>query len=610
MKMKNVLAQTQTSEQQPDGDFVSDIAGAFGGAIGGDNLPLILIMVAVIVGMQLLGGDKKRKLTTARWAGRGDKSSAIGQLRTEVKQRKVSQIGLYCGDWHNTWHSSIGTFLSGSPPTIPVCSVNRGVMVVGGAGCGKTFGVLNPLASSAIAQNLGILLYDYKGEQKWIVATEALRNGYKKVRVFAPGKPYSCCINPVRDFIRTPTDNFGAKQLAEVLYQNSIKENASGGDPFFEPASQQLLQALLQLARATEYPDLAMCYALIQLSDLEKRLLEATRKKERYSPFLWYQFNQIASLAKEDAGKTTGGIIAGAYNLLQPLVQPQLMACTIGKSSIDTYIDDGMMLVVENDIARQDALAPVLAGTIHMIVLQNFAQQRQHGLVLMFDELPTIKVNVAQYAAEFRSKGCGTIIGFQNNKQLEQRYGSEGATIVQANMATKFFFNPGHVETAEEISKYLGDSEVAYTTQNISHNFGTGAAGGSRSKNQSIQIVPLMSKEVLLKFKRSCVFINPAVGGTQEGSVPWHIKPEIKLPPQQVKRFVENEKIWLEQIEPSLIASEFKRLGLSSYEELDERMAQEMEARIQLAEELLPMPPEKEDDKIPGGSRRGAPIDI
>jgi hypothetical protein len=66
-----------------------------------------------------------------------------------------------------------------------------------------------------------------------------------------------------------------------VLYQNSIKENASGGDPFFEPAIQQLLQALLQLARATNYPDLAMCYALIQLSDLEKRLLEATRKKER-----------------------------------------------------------------------------------------------------------------------------------------------------------------------------------------------------------------------------------------------------------------------------------------------------------------------------------------
>jgi type IV secretory pathway TraG/TraD family ATPase VirD4 len=437
-----------------------------------------------------------------------------------------------------------------------------------------------------------------------------LRNGYQKVRVFAPGKPYSCCINPVRDFIRSPTDNFGAKQLAEVLYQNSIKENASGGDPFFEPASQQLLQALLQLARATNYPDLAMCYALIQLSDLEKRLLEATRKKERYSPFLWFQFNQIASLAKEDAGKTTGGIIAGAYNLLQPLVQPQLMACTIGYSSIDTYISDGMMLVVENDIARQDALAPVLAGTIHMIVLQNFSQQRKHGLVLMFDELPTIKVNVAQYAAEFRSKGCGTIIGFQNNKQLEQRYGSEGATIVQANMATKFFFNPGHVETAEEISKYLGDSEVAYTTQNISHNFGTGASGGSRSKNQSVQIVPLMSKEILLKFKRSCVFINPAVGGTQEGSVPWHIKPEIKLPAKQAKRFIENEKIWLEQIEPSLITSEFKRLGLASYDELDERMAQEMENRIQLAEELLPMPPDKEDNKIPGGSRRSKPIDI
>ncbi len=598
----------QTTQPPPSNNIAGDIGSAFGKVLGGENLPLILTIGGVILMMQLLGGDKKQKLTTARWAGRGDKASAIGTLCSEIKNRKVSQIGLYCGDWKPSWRSAMGTFFSGTPPTIPVCTVNRGVMVVGGAGCGKTFGVLNPLASAAIAQNLGFFLYDYKGEQKWVVATEALRNGYKNVRVFAPGKPYSCCINPVKDFIRSPTDNFGAKQLAEVLYQNASKDYASGGDPFFEPASQQLLQALIQLARATEYPDLAMCYALIQLSDLEKRLLEATRRQEKYSPFLWYQFNQIASLAKEDAGKTTGGIIAGAYNLLQPLVQPQLMACTIGSSSINTYIDDGMMLVVENDIARQDALAPVLAGTIHMIVLQNFAKQRKSGLVLMFDELPTIKVNVAQYAAEFRSKGCGTIIGFQNNKQLEQRYGREGATIVQANMATKFFFNPGHVETAKDISGYLGESEITYTTQNISQNFGTSVGGGSRSKNQSVQLRPLMSPDELLRFKQSCVFINPAVGNSKEGGVPWHIQPQIKLPPLQVKRFKENESIWQEQIEPNLISAEFKRLGIKNYTELDGRMLLEMEARILLAEELLPLPEAELPSKIPGSRR--ARIDI
>ncbi|NET11737.1 MAG: type IV secretory system conjugative DNA transfer family protein [Okeania sp. SIO1H6] len=597
----------QTSQPPPSSNIGSSLGNAFGTVLGGENLPLILTIGGVILMMQILGGDSKKKLTTSRWAGGGDKASAIGTLCSELKNRKVSQIGLYCGDWKPNWRSGIGTFLSGNSPTIPVCTVNRGVMVVGGAGTGKTFGVLNPLASAAIAQKLGFLLYDYKGEQKWIVATEALRSGYKNVRVFAPGKPYSCCINPVKDFISGPTDNFGAKQLAEVLYQNASKDN-SGGDAFFEPASQQLLQALIQLARATEYPDLAMCYALIQLPDLEKRLLEATQRKDKYSPFLWYQFNQIASLAKEDAGKTTGGIIAGAYNLLQPLVQPQLMACTIGDSSINTYIDDGMMLVVENDIARQDALAPVLAGTIHMIVLQNFAQQRKSGLVLMFDELPTIKVNVAQYAAEFRSKGCGTIIGFQNNKQLEQRYGKEGATIVQANMATKFFFNPGHAETAKDISGYLGESEITYTTQNVSQNFGTSVGGGSRSRNQSIQIRPLMSPDELLRFKQDCVFINPAVGNAKEGGVPWHIKPQIKLPPLQVKRFKENESIWQELIEPNLIAAEFKRLGINNYNELDERMLKEMEARIILAEELLPLPETKLPGEIPGGRR--ARIDI
>jgi type IV secretory pathway TraG/TraD family ATPase VirD4 len=239
---------------------------------------------------------------------------------------------------------------------------------VGGAGVGKTYSVIDPLVFSGLDQGLGVMLYDYKGEQKENIVAEAAQKGYT-INIFAPGKPWTCVINPL-DFIQSSTDTLGAKNLAKVLYKNTLDAD-SGGDPFFEPASQQLVQALLQLAKATKYLDLAMAYAFLRLPDMPKRVLEASKKKEMYSPWVGEQFSQIAGLAQEDAGKTTGGIIAGAQNLLLPFIQPDLMACFVGQTNAPTYIGEKQLLVFENDIDRQEVLSPILAAIIHMIVLKN-----------------------------------------------------------------------------------------------------------------------------------------------------------------------------------------------------------------------------------------------
>ncbi|MEM9215685.1 MAG: type IV secretory system conjugative DNA transfer family protein [Cyanobacteria bacterium P01_F01_bin.150] len=267
MSVKQQPVLLQTSEAS-GGNIVTDMMGDLG--LTGQDYVLIGIVAFILIALSVFGGtSKKGKLTSSRWAKGAEKSSALKKLRQQIDARNASEVGLYCGNLPKgglSWKSGIG----GTLPTVPVPDGNRGIAVMGSAGSGKTYSVIDPLLFSGIDQGLGILLYDYKGEQKENIATQAARHGYT-VNIFAPGKPWTCVINPL-DFIVSSTDTLGAKNLAKVLYKNTLDAESSG-DPFFEPASQQLVQALLQLAKATEYPDLAMAYAFLRLPDMPKRVL-------------------------------------------------------------------------------------------------------------------------------------------------------------------------------------------------------------------------------------------------------------------------------------------------------------------------------------------------
>ncbi|MEM9215686.1 MAG: TraM recognition domain-containing protein [Cyanobacteria bacterium P01_F01_bin.150] len=292
----------------------------------------------------------------------------------------------------------------------------------------------------------------------------------------------------------------------------------------------------------------------------------------------------------EDAGKTTGGIIAGAQNLLLPFIQPDLMACFVGQTNAPTYINEKQILVFENDINRQEVLAPILAAIIHMVVLKNFAKERETGLLVALDEVPTITLpDLAKYPAEFRSKGCVTILGLQNMAQLAHAYGDKKADIIAANMSTKFIFNPSHQETAEQFSKYIGDTEVTVKNANQGQNFNVTGAGRSKGTSETIQIVPLMRPEEITRMKWDCVLINPAYGTATEGSIPWHI-PKINIPKSQATAYAENRRIWANTLEPKLIEREKHRLGIETFAQLEQQMEAALNARIALAEQMLPMP--------------------
>jgi type IV secretion system protein VirD4 len=559
----------------------------------------IWALLGVSIIFMLMGNSsngKKQQLTQARWASTKEKITAVKEAQKQLKEKTVKRVCLYCGSFQT--HQMLGmtptltTTLTGYPPTLVVPSANRSMEVIGRPDSGKTFSFIDRVLASAIDQGFPILLYDYKGGSNGeggqipFIATYAVRHGYK-LKVFAPGRDYSCTVNPL-DFIRDPSDMTTAMSLAKTFHEN-LRGDSGSTDGFFGPAGQRLIYAIFQLAKSSQYPDLAMAFAILSLPKLPKRLVHAAEKNLDSFPF-WVRvgFSQLMQVAGVD--RTSGGILAGAADLITEFLQKDLLPCYLGESNTSLELKEKEILVFQSDIFRQKVVNPIVASLIDTLINLNFSNQREVPLVCSFDELPTITIsNLPTWANEHRSKGYVGIYGYQSIEQLEKSYGKEGSSILRSALGTRVWFNPGNEGTAEVFSKYLGETEVKIKTNSVSNNWG-GSGGGQRSQNEQIYQVPLMRVDRFTGFRQGeCVFINGAYQNRDRGDVPWHLR-QIKVSDRDKKVERECAELWRDEVLPALRNREVR-----SRPQLD--LEREIKLRMELADKLLPLPDDEDEEE-------------
>ena len=560
--------------------------------------PRGLMMMGLVIGVYILNALTPRKtdLTSGRFAGRGDKLKASNTAYRQLKNDDVDDVVLWCGsppNWlHNGWMAGLVTTITGQPPTVYVPEANRSSVVIGKAGSGKTFSVIDPMVASAVEQGHPILLYDYKadeygkGGQLSYLATLAARYQYN-VQVFAPGKPYSCIINPL-DFVKDANDSTTTGVLAEVFHRN-LTRGGGKADAFFGPAGQRLIQALLQFAKSTQYPDLAMAFCVVQLPNLVKRLSYAA-KEERLPYFVQVNFAQFMSTGASE--KTASGILATASDVLTRFMSPDLLRSLLGSTNVSAILERREILVFQSDIFRQDVINPLLAAIINVVVNLNCSVQRQAPLIFSADEFPTIYMPQApSWPNQHRSKGFTGIFGFQSFPQIVETYGQEQAKALLSACSTRFWFNPGDVQTAQRYSDEMGETEVTYRTRSYSRSRGDDW-GHNRSVSEQIRTKKLITPDEVMRFGvGECLYINPAYNQ-------WPIHYDrIPIPKTDIQLKKECEELW-ETIRDRMIRREQNR-------RLDLNMEEQIRIRLQEADRLLPMPPEDEETDSHG---TGQPI--
>jgi type IV secretion system protein VirD4 len=165
--------------------------------------------------------------------------------------------------------------------------------------------------------------------------------------------------------------------------------------------------------------------------------------------------------------------------------------------------------------------------------------------------------------------------------QLYEAYGEKMGGAIAAACSTHILFNPGDSKTAEEYSKRFGDKEVKLRNRSTSNSMGQ-SSSRSTSWNESLQKMPLFTVDQILRLPEGrCILSNPGYRSGTEGSVPYALK--VPVPLGDIKRGKESEALWESHVRSALQA---KVMPLDP-----ELLTQELQARINLAEELLPMPP-------------------
>jgi type IV secretion system protein VirD4 len=461
----------------------------------------LLVGAGLIWASSTLFTAKQGKISTGRFGGWTERGSARRIAAQQRQKRLPHKVALKAGN-------------------VDIPHAQQSITVSGAPDSGKTFSIIDPAIRSAIAQEFPILIYDFKGSQLETHIAWAASRGYE-VFVLAPGQPYTNVCNPL-DFLADETDTLMASQLAQVLQKNTQKENRR--EDFFDSAGSNLVEAVMLLAKTTPYPDVLMASKILNLSDLPARIRSAGQEG-RISSWTLESFSQL--LSSQGADKQVAGIVATAQRTFKNFTGKQLISSFCGNTTIPLDLQGKQLLFLQVDIQKRDAVSPLLAAILHLLVTRNFSQRREEPLIISLDELPTLYLpDLPKWINEFRANGFVSLLGYQNFAQLQHIYGRELSRSLFAACGTKVFFNPKDRETANEFSGYLGEREVKYYTRSKTH-----GTHSSTSRSEQYQKVPLMTIDQILKLDQGeCVFINPGYKGGGEASIPLQLKVRLSEP--------------------------------------------------------------------------------
>ena len=545
------------------------------------GLAFLFCILALILVRLIDARNRGSKLARARWAGAREKTAARKLALLQIQERKHNRVALFIGTPKNTKVAIAGnkrtTYLPEDPSRLYLPDAQRGILVCGGPGSGKTFSMINPLVRSAIVQGFPIILYDFKYSRQESpnasakgmaakLAGYAVQHRYR-VDLLTPGFPESSIANPI-DFLRNETDAEMARQLAIVLNRNFRLTSGEKDGGFFSNAGDQLAQAIFMLAKGSQFPDVMMCHAILQLPKLIERISQAN-----LHPWVEASFSQFLSVA--GSAETAASIVGTAAGMFTRFMIPSALAAFCGQTSLPLDLKNRQLIVFGLDKEKRDVVGPLLVSVLHLLMSRNVSSKRFEPLILVLDELPTLYLPaVVDWLNQNREDGLVSILGFQNLSQLEDAYGKETTNAIFGGCATKAFFNPQDDVAAERFSKFLGEEEIRYKQRSRSTGGKSGASITNADQNNTRSLFEVNQFNSLPEGK--AVIVNPGFRSRKEIGLP--LLEQICIP----KHDINAEKISIEtwyKAQQEIVSSS----------NLKEPAGEEMKIRKLEAEKLLPL---------------------
>ena len=347
--------------------------------------------------------------------------------------------------WYNGW--------------INVVSPQRGCIVLGCPGSGKSYCVINQFIKQQIEKGYALYCYDFKFPDLSLIAyNQLLKNqdkyarpvGFYVINFDDPRHSHRC--NPLNPAFLS--DNADAYESAYVIMLNLNKSWIQKQGDFFVESPIILLAALIWYLKIYENGRYCTFPHAIELlnkpySDLFT-ILTSYRELENYlSPFMdaW----------KGGAMEQLQGQIASAKIPLSRLISPALYWIMTGDDfTLDINNPDApKVLCVGNNPDRQNIYSAAL-GLYNARIVKMVNRKGKLKCSILVDEVPTIYFKgLDTLIATARSNKVAVMLGAQDYSQLVRDYGDKEARVIQNTIGNIF---AGQVvgETAKNLSERFG----------------------------------------------------------------------------------------------------------------------------------------------------------
>ena len=389
---------------------------------------------------------------------------------------------------------------------------NNNVLIVGGAGTGKSRFMIKP---NMLQMNASYVITDPSGEMIYSLGKVLRDNGYK-IKIFnISDMQHSNCYNPIK-YIRNEA---GVNMLIQCLIDNTTKGEGGGDNQFFVDAEKLLYSAclfyLINYCNNESMKNFAGVMDMINSSNVDEKnpnakspldelfdkLPKSSLAKKYYTAF------------KQAAGKTLKSIIISCVTRLQPFMTPQVANLTrTDELELEKLGDERTALFIITPQADRtySFLASMLYSQLFETLYHKGEQQKANGeseelhipVRCLMDEFANIGT-VPEFPSKLstmRKYNISATIVLQDTAQIESMYEKDWRTLV-ANCSTKVFLGSPELDTQKWFSEQLGEMTVRSKSNSFSE-------GGKGSSNKSFQYTSrkVMTPEELSRLpKEKCI---------------------------------------------------------------------------------------------------------
>ena len=441
--------------------------------------------------------------------------------------------------------------------------LNNNVLIIGGAGSGKTFYEVKPNLMQ-MPHNNSFVITDPKGEILRACGGMLKKNGYNIKVINLIEMEKSNCYNPF-NYIREETD---IVKLITNLIKNTTPKGSTPSDPFWEKSESLFLQAIFYYVWMEEKPEKRNFETVLKLIgeakvsdkgepsrlDLRMKYLEETHPLKDNHPAV-KQYNKCM----RGAGDTIRSIIISVNARLAYLENKQILRIlskdemNIADLGIGVNGDGETKTALFCVIPDSDKSYNFVVGMLYSQIFQELYYQADFNcggrlpihVSFLLDEFANVALpdDFCSLLSTMRSREISCMIIIQNLAQIKALFKDTWETI-PGNSDTLIFLGANEQGTQEYVSKLLGKATIDKKSSGE-----TRGRQGSSSRNFDVLGRELLTPDEVRKLdnKKCLIFIrgmdpiidnkyNPfkhrAFSQTEDGGAPAYvhdITPEVNV---------------------------------------------------------------------------------